>query len=538
MRIEMINNSNAANSLSVLNENLSAMISQSETTLSSLQTIKQFSYSMNGGVGSLQNAVDFVSNRMEQEETTKNNLIAVRTKLEEFLTTVQTIDAEVSEKVTQNEEEFYRVTGWKKPAVSLPSKKISGGIFGLAKSQFTYQTPDISKMSDEELQKYYQEVLERIQSGNFSEEDKAKARALLIHFSNQHISETMTADDKKKIKMFNELYETLHPDERDRIENIRKGYQNDREAAVYEESKYMIYSEGFRKGKKVSDNFVKNQFYFASKFPKSLYYKLCYNQEINKKMGSVASINEVHSGEYYHQGTTHMYNFNSKQNEDGSKDVSFSLSNDTKRYTEITVYNSDGTIQSREYLEGQKDPSSIIGVFGEFGKAFKDIGSRKAFRVDADFFNSKQDYSYHIPEGGYIKITEDPSEMNQGSYYQQIENSMASDAVDLTMDTVDVKTGNPITDLGSEVFKNIMAKKVKDNISGNTSSPDEYKKEVVSSIGEYTIDTIATAGEGNPAGFGMVGIKAILKWNSANEQSIRSIQQNKSKGNHSLYIYN
>lgn len=538
MRIEMINNSNAANSLSVLNENLSAMISQSETTLSSLQTIKQFSYSMNGGVGSLQNAVDFVSNRMEQEETTKNNLIAVRTKLEEFLTTVQTIDAEVSEKVTQNEEEFYRVTGWKKPAVSLPSKKISGGIFGLAKSQFTYQTPDISKMSDEELQKYYQEVLERIQSGNFSEEDKAKARALLIHFSNQHISETMTADDKKKIKMFNELYETLHPDERDRIENIRKGYQNDREAAVYEESKYMIYSEGFRKGKKVSDNFVKNQFYFASKFPKSLYYKLCYNQEINKKMGSVASINEVYSGEYYHQGTTHMYNFNSKQNEDGSKDVSFSLSNDTKRYTEITVYNSDGTIQSREYLEGQKYPSSIIGVFGEFGKAFKDIGSRKAFRVDADFFNSKQDYSYHVPEGGYIKITEDPSEMNQGSYYQQIENSMASDAVDLTMDTVDVKTGNPITDLGSEVFKNIMAKKVKDNINGNTSSSDEYKKEAVSSIGEYTIDTIATAGEGNPAGFGMVGIKAILKWNSANEQSIRSIQQNKSNGNHSLYIYN
>ena len=71
MRIEMINNSNAANSLSVLNENLSAMISQSETTLSSLQTIKQFSYSMNGGVGSLQDAVDSVSSRMEQEETTK-----------------------------------------------------------------------------------------------------------------------------------------------------------------------------------------------------------------------------------------------------------------------------------------------------------------------------------------------------------------------------------------------------------------------------------------------------------------------------------
>ena len=538
MRIEMINNSNAANSLSVLNENLSAMISQSETTLSSLQTIKQFSYSMNGGVGSLQDAVDSVSSRMEQEETTKNNLIAVRTKLEEFLTTVQTIDTEVSEKVTQNEEEFYRVTGWKKPTVSPPSKKISGGIFGLAKSKFTYQTPDISKMSDEELQKYYQEVLERIQSGNSSEEDKAKARALLIHFSNQNISETMTADDKKKIKMFNELYETLHPDERDRIENIRKGYQNDREAAVYEESKYTIYVEYFRKGNKFSDDSVKDQFDYASKLPKSLYYKLCYNEKTDTKMGNVASINEVHSGEYYHQGTTHMYNFNSKQNEDGSKDVSFSLSNNTKRYTEITIYNSDGMVQSREYLEGQKDPSSIMGCGGELAKSVTDVFSGKAFRVDADFFNSKQDYSYHIPEGGYIKITEDPSEMNQGCYYQQVSNSMASEAIDLTADSADIKTGMPLVDLGGSVAKSVVIHKAKDDMNGKTSSLDDYRKEVVSSVGGYTIDTIATAGVGNPAGFGMTGIKTILKWNSVNEQNIRSIQQNKSKGNHSLYIYN
>lgn len=538
MRIEMINNSNAANSLSVLNENLSAMISQSETTLSSLQTIKQFSYSMNGGVGSLQDAVDSVSSRMEQEETTKNNLIAVRTKLEEFLTTVQTIDAEVSEKVTQNEEEFYRVTGWKKPTISSPAKKTSGGIFGLAKSKFTYQTPDISKMSDEELQKYYQEVLERIQSGNSSEEDKAKARALLIHFSNQHISETMTADDKKKIKMFNELYETLHPDERDRIENIRKGYQNDREAAVCEESKYIIYDKEFRKGNRFLDDSVKIQFDYASKLPKSLYYKLCYNEKTYTKMGSVASINEVHSGEYYHQGTTHMYNFNSKQNEDGSKDVSFSLSNSTKRYTEITIYNSDGTIQSREYLEGQKDPSSIMGCGGELAKSVTDVFSGKAFRVDADFFNSKQDYSYHIPEGGYIKITEDPSEMNQGCYYQEVSNSMASEAIDLTADSVEIKTGMPLVDLGGSVVKSVAIHKAKDDMNGKTSSFDDYGKEVVSSVGGYTIDTIATAGVGNPAGFGMTGIKTILKWNSVNEQNIRSIQQNKSKGNHSLYIYN
>lgn len=43
---------------------------------------------------------------------------------------------------------------------------------------------------------------------------------------------------------------------------------------------------------------------------------------------------------------------------------------------------------------------------------------------------------------------------------------------------------------------------------------------------------------GNPADLGILGIKTILRWNSANEENVRDIQQNKSKGSGSLYIYN
>lgn len=236
MRIEMINNSNAANSLSVLNENLSAMISQSETTLSSLQTIKQFSYSMNGGVGSLQDAVDSVSSRMEQEETTKNNLIAVRTKLEEFLTTVQTIDAEVSEKVTQNEEEFYRVTGWKKPAgvtdldkwFENARKWLNDKVLEAANNVLNhvdiYYETDYTSLSEEELKNICNEYIQLLESGQQSDDDKIRMQSLLNYLSSTIDANNLNDENKTKINLFNSLYEAMpeHLDEANKMVTLFK----------------------------------------------------------------------------------------------------------------------------------------------------------------------------------------------------------------------------------------------------------------------------------------------------------------------------
>lgn len=236
MRIEMINNSNAANSLSVLNENLSAMISQSETTLSSLQTIKQFSYSMNGGVGSLQDAVDSVSSRMEQEETTKNNLIAVRTKLEEFLTTVQTIDTEVSEKVTQNEEEFYRVTGWKKPAgvtdldkwFENARKWLNDKVLEAANNVLNhvdiYYETDYTSLSEEELKNICNEYIQLLESGQQSDDDKIRMQSLLNYLSSTIDANNLNDENKTKINLFNSLYEAMpeHLDEANKMVTLFK----------------------------------------------------------------------------------------------------------------------------------------------------------------------------------------------------------------------------------------------------------------------------------------------------------------------------
>lgn len=195
-------------------------------------------------------------------------------------------------------------------------------------------------------------------------------------------------------------------------------------------------------------------------------------------------------------------------------------------------------IKSREYLTGQQDPSSISGVFGELGKMGKDVVTGKAFKVDSESFNSKGDYSYTIPEGGYIQITEDPDEMNRGAYKQKVINSMSADAIDKTLDTVDVKTGNAITDFGIDIAKSLLSKTAKDQLNGTSSSLNDYGKAIASKATDSTIETIAKLGEGNPAGLGILGINTILKWNSINEHNVRDIQQNKSKGNGSLYIYN
>lgn len=392
-------------------------------------------------------------------------------------------------------------------------------------------------MSDEKLQEYYHEILKKIKSGEMSSDDEIRAKSLLNQMSGNHVNENMTESDKERIKMFNELYEALYPDQAARVNAARAEYENQRGSEVLTETKYQIYSEYLDSGD-VSDDFIKHQIEAASKFPKRLYRQVCDAQDDGRCLGTAGSVDEMDSNSYYRQGTTSVYNVQSHRNDDGSVDISFSAANSTKRYTEITVYDSEGNIQSRDYLKGQQDPSSISGVFGEVGKIGKDIVSGKAFKADCDSFNSKDNYSYTIPEGGYIQITEDPNEMNRGAYKQQTINSMSTKAIDTTLDSVKVDTGNAAVDFGVDIVKSLATKTAKDQLNGTSTSLNDYGEEIVSTATDSTIDAIATAGEGNPAGLGILGIKTILKWNSANEENVRDIQQNKSKGNGSLYIYN
>lgn len=116
MRIEL--NSGGLGGSAVISgfqTDFSSLISKSRRVVSSFQVVKTFSNHMNGGIGSLQNAVDQIDARMQQEEAKADALKTAQKKSEDFLELVHTIDEKVSILVNRNKHDFYNKNPWAKP---------------------------------------------------------------------------------------------------------------------------------------------------------------------------------------------------------------------------------------------------------------------------------------------------------------------------------------------------------------------------------------------------------------------------------------
>lgn len=232
MRIELINNSSTSNSISLLGTNLTSLISQSETSISSLRALKNFSHSMNGGVGLLQSAVDSIDARIKQEETRKGNLVDAKKKIDSFTELVGTTDRSVSNLVNQNQEMFYGVNEWSRPSV-LSSQL--GAWFASAKSWLSgvakdsldafdhtwsvYNETDYSSLSDEEMKCLCDRYLEML-DGELSQDDKTRLQSLLNYLSKTEVNSSMSDLDKRKIESFNSIYEKMHPDEAEKMKEL------------------------------------------------------------------------------------------------------------------------------------------------------------------------------------------------------------------------------------------------------------------------------------------------------------------------------
>lgn len=394
-----------------------------------------------------------------------------------------------------------------------------------------FNTVDFNNLTDKELEEYYQELFEKAKSGKLSEAEKDTIERLMEYLLGYTIKENITEADREKIAMFNELYEYFHPEIAERVENARKIHERQRGGSVALETKYQIYSEHMKEGE-VSDTFIEHQINAASRYSSGFYRRLCEAQDRGEYMGVAESVYYLDKDEYYRHGSTSIYNFEYHKNDDGSVDVSFTASNQTKRITEITVYDGNGNVQERVYLNGQEDPSSIPGVFIECGKIGKDIVSGKAFTVDCESFNSKQDYNFTIPEGGYIQITDDPDEMNRYTYKEEVNSSKIAKTSGLLLDTVDIDTGNAVVDIGLEVAKSVAGKAEEGRIKGESVSIREYADEVGESMVGMAVDATCQG----PAKIGLFGVDATLKVNSMAEGKIQEVQQEKSRGNKSLFI--
>lgn len=92
-----------------------AMISKSKKVVSSFQKITSFANNMNGGVGSLQNAVNQIESRRAVEEEKVNALEQLHTKADNFIEYVRETDRKTGILVSRNKQEFYDLNSWAKP---------------------------------------------------------------------------------------------------------------------------------------------------------------------------------------------------------------------------------------------------------------------------------------------------------------------------------------------------------------------------------------------------------------------------------------
>lgn len=99
--------------------NMSGFISDAESVISSFKAVSSKVYDLNGGVASLQGAVDDLSSRIQLEEEKKEAAITVQKKSNDFLDLAIRVDKQVASLVNKNKDEFYKTNPWLKPAVTV-----------------------------------------------------------------------------------------------------------------------------------------------------------------------------------------------------------------------------------------------------------------------------------------------------------------------------------------------------------------------------------------------------------------------------------
>ena len=124
MRIEL--NSGGLASGAIIHEfqsNFDSLVSGSRKMVAAFQTIKSFTSNINGGIGSLQEAVDRISSRAQHDDSKSGVLESVQRKANSFVELARRIDLDVGGQVNRNKNEFYNVNPWSRPPQPKEEKK-------------------------------------------------------------------------------------------------------------------------------------------------------------------------------------------------------------------------------------------------------------------------------------------------------------------------------------------------------------------------------------------------------------------------------
>lgn len=119
--------------LGVLHDNLEHSIDHTERLLNSLRQVRSYTYTINGGVGALQPALDDINRSIFREEIHLSNMKAADAAVEHFVQYTHRVDRQVAVRVTRNRNLFYRVNPWARPHPSRPGftlPNLHGPLFG------------------------------------------------------------------------------------------------------------------------------------------------------------------------------------------------------------------------------------------------------------------------------------------------------------------------------------------------------------------------------------------------------------------------
>lgn len=118
--------------------NMSVMTYDIESVISCFKGVREATYNLNGGVGNLQEAVDDIGVRLQEEERKKTAVENVRHKTNDFLDLAIRVDNQVAVAVGNNSDEFYRVNPWLRPVTSTDERawyeKVFDGLCNIGKA--------------------------------------------------------------------------------------------------------------------------------------------------------------------------------------------------------------------------------------------------------------------------------------------------------------------------------------------------------------------------------------------------------------------
>lgn len=525
MRIEIIADSNKSMSINGFQSDFAALMNQSNFVLSSLHSLRQFVMVMNGGVGKLTDAVTQLEIRMDRESEKQVKLEQMQTKCEDFINLVRQVDCMVADAVSRNQNEFYYVNEWARPSISTKIRtkmkiqtckvldwiKKSANEAGDEFSHYwsIFNETDFRWKSKEELKEYYNDMISKLDSGNMTNDDQIRLKAFMNYLGSTKINSDMSATRKTKIKLYNSLYEKMHPYEK--IESDDECYKYLMYNTTASKSFSLVVADTIKSGEVTCGN--------------------CKYME-----------NLTKDGGYGSHGNFNLYDFHSNTNDDGSVSVKFNLSTMKKTTTEITVFDADGNVYGeRQYLVGQRDPSNPLGVVQENIKQTKDLFKGKFFSVDADGFNSKNTFDVKIPPGGCIRVTDDPALMNS----DPIANSYKEQAYTIAGMATDKIAGNIKSGGGTIAYstgKSLADTLMKDVIYNTNSSATDYADGVSNSSIDTAIGTACdvfkkSGGVTNPGVAGYKAIDLIVKANSGLEGIAVRSQEKHADGNGAVIIY-